>query len=464
MTSRLIRRMAVAMSLLCSVPGFAAAEPNPALNNPDKQNWELFLHVVAGVTHQPTAPGAFFETWASDTDTFQAVPAWPDATKPRLRSIRPPALAAASKFAVQRNAAPGGTAPPSAGASIVCPPPANPAPPPATQNFCTAAGTLVEDVFRNFASFNFIVQNDLYQVPGLVKAYAKVAATGNDIAFPIDAIEVKTNWLPLAQLQNYLGPNVPARPETYHQRIIPAASGGDGQVYVLLSMHIMSKLVPNWTWATFEHQDNPGRCNIVGCRDSFGAEQALVPATSSADPDQTHYAKCAKSAALTAMFSAVPHDPAFESYCLKGSMADFTDQSGRSFVVGNSVTEQGFVSSSSCMGCHGIAATNSAGGSPNGNGNLPFFFSASTLTNTAPPLGPIDPILFWTNAPPNGQNTLPMVADQNQNKFPAQPESSAVKTEPRSPLTRIAIPVDFVWSVPFCAYNPVSKTAPCAGK
>jgi hypothetical protein len=32
----------------------------------------------------------------------------------------------------------------------------------------------------------------------------------------------------------------------------------------------MTKDLPNWFWATFEHVDNPDRCKILGCHDSFG--------------------------------------------------------------------------------------------------------------------------------------------------------------------------------------------------
>ena len=449
------------LGFLSAATGYAQSVPNLAMNNPDKQSWELFLHVVAGVTTQPTALGAFFETWATDTDTFQATPHWPQPTEVRPVSIRPRALLAVQALAVQRRLAQGAAATSGAGGTINCPqPPQPPNPiPPGTPPFCVAIYALVEDVFRNFVSFNFIVQNDLFQVSGLASAYAKVAATNKDITFPLDAIEVKTNWLPVDQLSNFLGPNVTPNLGSYHRRVITPTEGGNGRTYVLLSMHIMSKLVPNWTWATFEHQDNPGRCNIVGCRDSFGATQALVKPTSSADPDQTHYASCEKSAPLAMMFSAVPHDPAFANYCLKGSMSDFADQSGRAFVVGNSVTEQGFVSSSSCMGCHGSAATNSTGGDPNQAG-----FITNSVTNSSPAIGPIDPTLFWTNAPAGGKNTLPMVADQNEDMFPAKPESAGVSNEPLSPLNRLAIPVDFVWSIPFCAYNSTTKTAPCRGK
>ena len=57
-------------------------------------------------------------------------------------------------------------------------------------------------------------------------------------------------------------------------------------------------------------------------------------------------------------------DRAWLSYELKGSQVEFTDSTGRATRLGNSVTEAGFVSSSSCITCHAKAAAVSDGGKP----------------------------------------------------------------------------------------------------
>ena len=46
--------------------------------------------------------------------------------------------------------------------------------------------------------------------------------------------------------------------------------------YALVSFHLISKMVPNWSWATFEHMNNPGRCDVLGCNDTFGANPSTV--------------------------------------------------------------------------------------------------------------------------------------------------------------------------------------------
>ncbi|MFW8588891.1 hypothetical protein ACOJBM_40890 [Rhizobium beringeri] len=58
----------------------------------------------------------------------------------------------------------------------------------------------------------------------------------------------------------------------------------DGKKYALIAMHI-SKVLPNWTWATFEHQNNPGRCDYTGCHDAYGAVVADVDANDALDQD-----------------------------------------------------------------------------------------------------------------------------------------------------------------------------------
>ena len=196
-------------------------------------------------------------------------------------------------------------------------------------------------------------------------------------------------------------------------------------------MHVISKLVPNWTWATFEHQLNPGRCDILSCRDLFGAQTAVVPPNPEANAG---YLACLKTQALTAMINAANWDPAFANYCLKGSQIDFIDSTGLAVRLGNSITESGFVQQASCMTCHGRAAFNTAGQATSG---------AGFDLNGAAPLGPIQPSWYWsyTASPPI---------------FEGMPG-----------LQQIATSADFVWSIPFCAIDDTQNppaASNCASK
>jgi len=99
-------------------------------------------------------------------------------------------------------------------------------------------------------------------------------------------------------------------PRLYHVNV-----GADGKRYAMVSMHIITKLVPNWTWATFEHALNPARCDILGCVDQFGAQSANVKSNEQLEQG---YSDCAKSPALKSLIAAATWDPAFEKLLPEG--------------------------------------------------------------------------------------------------------------------------------------------------
>ena len=382
--------------LLPALPAFAQTDPDPAMNNPDKLAWQLFIQVNsrAGGTN------SVFETFASDTETFQPNPQYP--TGPTVSALRTPILAAFASETALKN-----------GVLL----PAIP-PDPTLQNG--------EETRRNRAAFDFIVQNNFYRISGLKAAFAKT------LSFPIDAIEVKANWVAVDQIPAFTNNQVTVAqvPQLYHVN-----ADKDGKKYALVSMHVISKQVPNWTWATFEHRFNPGRCDIIGCRDSFGAQTAVVP------PLPTRgrtYPDCTKSAALSGLLAQTDIDPLYVNYCLKGSQADFVDNTGLDIRLGNSVTEDGFVASSSCMTCHGRAAFDRTGQptSPAGFVNV----------NVRPPIGPLGPLLPTWYYSFTGQPPI----------FEGMPG-----------LTRTGTSADFVWSIPFCAIDDTQNPPPptgCTGK
>ena len=349
------------------------AAPNPAMSAPDQVAWQLFIAAVA--TGANNAPA--FESWATDGQTFSLNPVWPTerkAVQPRqarptqqLGGQRPHALAAA---------APAGGLKPD-----------------------TLHNIALEEVRRNRPAFDYIVQNGLNKRSGLKAAFGKT------IDFPEASVEVKTNWLTFDQIKQYY----PARVSGNIPANFFVVKDSKGVSYALVAMHVISKQVPNWTWATFEHNANPGRCDIVGCTDSFGAQQARVQPAATPEGD---YGACAQTPALKGMWGKTPY--AFSNYCLKGSQTDFTDPTGLVIRLGNSITEGGFVDSSSCMTCHATA-----GWDKNGVGQF-----------NGAPIGPVPWQTFWTTATPpplqNGQNT------------------------------RKLTPADFVWAIPFCAFDDLT--------
>ncbi|HEX5185067.1 MAG TPA: hypothetical protein VFW19_18165 [Allosphingosinicella sp.] len=392
--------------------------PEPAMNAPDKTAWDIFIEAVKPGAGSESA----FQGWASDTDTFKPNAVWPAQAQAQTNveakgklgaphallgrpALRPHRMLEAG--AVQQQGIP------------------NPAPPSTEPG---ADNNLIEEVFRDHPAFDFIVGNHLNSRSGLIAAFK----AGTNISFPADSVEVKTNWIPVADLGKYY-PGVSA------DQFYVASQGGTQ--YALIAMHVISKLVPNWTWATFEHQANPGRCDFIGCNDTYGAENAHVAPLDNQGQNQGQtYPACTKTHALQSALKAAGVAAVFANYCLKGSQTDFTDNTGLAVRLGNTVTEYSFVPQASCMTCHGEANFTSAGQSTTkfgfigGNGQV----------------GPINPLSvgYWktSGAPP----PYPL--------YQGMPG-----------LIRNAGSADFVWSIPFCAYDDVTDPkkpapSPCVGK
>jgi hypothetical protein len=123
-------------------------------------------------------------------------------------------------------------------------------------------------------------------------------------------------------------------------------------------MHVSSRQNPNWVWGSFEHQMTPGRCDDLGCFDTFGAKDPAVPPNRGTV--NTQYGPCLKTPALQAMMKKANLSPVWENYCLKSTMVDYAAADGMPYALGNSVIERivgnGTVAASSCIACHVYAS------------------------------------------------------------------------------------------------------------
>jgi hypothetical protein len=381
----ILRTLAIGAALMSSAHA-QTPDPDPAINNPDKVSWELFAAVnksVPGLNNN-----VLFETWASNEDTFQQNPKFPGASSPP--SCAPAQVAAAPGAPLVQAAVT-----PVASPKILNVPALIALAPrvPGLQPHVLAGGS--EESRRNKATFDFIFCKKLFTRAGLRVAFA----SGEPISFPLDSMEVKANWVPVGN----------RNPADFH---INTAS--DGKRYALVSMHIISKMVPNWTWATFEHKDNPGRCDFIGCRDNFGA---VVQNVLAHDAPGGLYDPCVKTAAVKKLFADSGLPPLWENYCLKGSQVDFVTATGTPTRLGNSVTEDSFVDTSSCITCHSRSSVNSAGRNIYGGGFLePPIPAVCPSGSPCSPNGAPSPAWFWNN--------------------PGQPNPSM-----------LALQTDFIWSV-----------------
>ncbi|HEY0105931.1 MAG TPA: hypothetical protein VGB91_07585, partial [Rhizomicrobium sp.] len=304
----------------------AAAPP------PDRVAWDVFL-TMATPAMRPGGKAVAFETWASDDDIYNAGahPRWPAGGVKLLRR----SLAATTERTVLHKAVAG----------------CQPADPQAG-GFPPGA-CIGEEVQHNYPVFKTIADNGLYSKAGLVKAFAD----GKPISFPSDAIVVKADWALVDDVLRWkLEPykSAPQLRRSFYTNV--ATMNGRRGEYALLGLSVQSKALPQWLWMTFEHRSNPGRCDIIGCHDGFGAAVADVPGR--ALPN-ANYGPCAKSPALLTLFARHQIDPVWRNYCLKGTQTDFT-AGKQPTILANSVIERMnkgvAVPDTSCITCHAYAA------------------------------------------------------------------------------------------------------------
>jgi hypothetical protein len=424
---------------------YGANVTNPAMTCPDAFAWRLF---VASVRQ------GFWQNWSTNRQVWPSDPwprckagetpgqccpalaisnqAWPEhcpvfpGASPGVRDemLSPPAVAQQLSLA----AAVGGTA---TAAGKAAPSWSDV---PASLKNAVIGGLQGELVYRNRPMVEYIFGRDLYSTDGLARVYDNMVCAADGFApfwperddpvrdtgsapaivsvdFPIDSVMIKADWLsfedaakvgidPYDTAHPYIVMNlVPIQDANKTPQGTPAK-----KPYILLSMHISSKDLPGWFWATFEHVGNQGRCDWIGCNDSFGylaAAPAIDPKRQGSLPgaarnftpphqaakvagfDQAAFVLAERylepdtmSDGLAAMFEAfgvgsgsgvdqsgVPtaEDAAWRSYRLKGTQTNFVTATGRPTRLGNSVTEAGFVSTSSCITCHARAGATKDG-------------------------------------------------------------------------------------------------------
>jgi hypothetical protein len=287
--------------------GFADDKANPAINESSKFAWSVFCDI-----NKPANNGSndtIWETWATDRETFPSnpvanqPPTWPG-NGHRNMVLTPSRQLQIAQLLRERAAQ-------SPGSLLRISP----------------GGT--EEVRRNKASFDFIVGHNLWHLDGLIAAFTN----GSNIQFPTDSIEIKAEWKPIQEVDK---PN-------YHWNV-----DGSGTLFGLTALHISTKGLPNWFWATFEQVDNPNRGQALGCHDDFGASPPNN-CTGSVSAD------------LEALLSAANLGGEWRHYRLDAAQTDFVDSTGRPTIVGNSVIEGRFIKTSSCITCHARAALDANG-------------------------------------------------------------------------------------------------------
>lgn len=284
----------------------------------------------------------------------------------------------------------------------------------------------LELVFRNRPMFDYIYAKDLYNKEGLGQVNQKqndALAAGNigqaqrlQVRFPVEAVMVKADFIHqeimlaqgLIQKKDKDGKPLipPQNPEYPYVTVYLTGTGAQNEVpglYYLVAMTNASKAIPIWHWYAMEHVANRGRCDYIGCNDSFGYRangkaQAgadygthFIPPKIALNDDKTQnndplfetgkvYHPTQTGEAITPELKKLyqkmgiassknykqfkklsSKNPAWLNYRLKGSQSSFTTANGIPTGTGATVTEGGFVNSASCATCHAQAAVDNTG-------------------------------------------------------------------------------------------------------
>ncbi len=278
--------------------------------------------------------------------------------------------------------------------------------------------SMAEIVFRNKPMFDYVFRNNLYTQEGVAEVFRRNAANisgvnpgapyrvanGNraitEIDFPANSVMIKSDWIS-KERAGQMGLQDDPRNPYIKMNITSAVTDNNGTIlqpgeHWLVAAHFSSKDIPNWVWTTFEHVNNPGRCDYTGCNDSYGFSTPDAVDASLATNYTSPRVTCDSlplaswvfdtgkkyeggainprlAEVLRALGIGMDHNPtlvpkfsdrAWLSYRLKGSQVNFSDSMGRPILLGNSVTEGGFMTSSSCMTCHARAGTTATGTVP----------------------------------------------------------------------------------------------------
>lgn len=188
---------------------------------------------------------------------------------------------------------------------------------------CKVPDSTLDETKMNREAFDFIVSKNLFNAEGVEAMFA----SKTKIDAPVAAKEIKAVWKRIKESD---------KPRFHYIQ-------SDQKIYGLVALHIITKDLPNWTWATFEHIENE-------CL----SEAENNPALRSVDrygknPDGT------MSKELKGDFIKNGMPEKWNYYLLRGTQVDFTTSTGDTTLLANTYTENGFTTSSSCITCHARA-------------------------------------------------------------------------------------------------------------
>ena len=344
----LARGLAGASLMLCATSGtdvHAADAPSPACvpptsvaSTPEQTAWQLFVAATCPV-NASQYPYVTWQTWIEQNQLYGGGAALAAGERPRFHMSPLAALLRAKADAMDKQKKGGGKDAKAGGAH------ARAALPDVANQNCNShtwsGRTICEEARLNPDAQQYVVANGLNTRPG----QEKFVAAGSVFKSPAPSVEIKADWIQLAGCSN--------PPQGVHVENV------GGTCYALGGIHLISKLVDKWIWATFEPQNattNPQRCKVLGCNDPWGSS----PATSQGASTQL-------TAPLKALMTQAKLAPEWFNYRLDGVQVDFLDAQGKPTRLGNSIIEGDNAGNpqamavSSCITCHDLSSINAKG-------------------------------------------------------------------------------------------------------
>jgi hypothetical protein len=215
---------------------------------------------------------------------------------------------------------------------------------PANPNLFIAPGVVFPPEFEvrmNKSTFDTIRLHGMYSVEGLESLFRDAQRTGNREAIKFDPAskEVKAKWIKITE----------ADKPRYHWRTIQrrdAAGNTTTETWGLAGLHILTKDLPNWFWADFEHVD-------------WESKQPNGAPDPRKSVDSTTRDNPARGTTATAGREGIRNETVgskWQNYRLRGTQIDFVDKSGAPIEVANTLIEPLSNGPSSCMTCHAKAS------------------------------------------------------------------------------------------------------------
>ena len=302
----------------------AAAQAQPQMS-PDEMAWRMFIDAMRPSGQSGVFSKLNWQTWIEQRCLYQ-----PEQTPGCTAITGKPATQRfhGSALAQVKGRSNGGTPPDIEG--------------------CNAAQKthrmICEEVRLNPSAAGFVREHKLQNRP----RQASFAGTG-DLQFPASAVETKVNWI------RYTGSCASYQGQLQGVYTEELAQENGTYCYALAGIHLSSKALPNWLWATFEPQNsftNPRRCLVLGCLDSFGSNPARNP------PGKPFPTKITP--ALQKLMQDAKLDPVFLNYRMDGAQVDFLDVKGKPVLLGNSIIEAENagvpLKQASCITCHSVSS------------------------------------------------------------------------------------------------------------